>query len=159
MNKILLIIAAAVIIVGGFFIVGTPKPAGTSPQDDTADSKPAIRWNTQTDTQSPVSVKVTPLELGDNTQEWKFVVTLDSHSSELTDDMLKVVTLVDESGKVYQPIAWDGPGPGGHHREGVIRFNPVVPRPQEVIVKVLGVDGVAERTFTWQILQSQKLTN
>ncbi|MEJ5992370.1 hypothetical protein WG902_20380 [Ramlibacter sp. PS3R-8] len=66
-----------------------------------------------------VTVTVTPVKLA--SLEWEFKVVLDTHAGELTDEIAsKSLLLVD--GKARQPIAWEGTGSGGHHREGILRF-------------------------------------
>ena len=31
----------------------------------------------------------------------------------------KVISLIDDKGNVFEPLSWEGPGPGGH-REGTL---------------------------------------
>src|SRR3990167_8774345 len=51
------------------------------------------QWETKTDEQLPVTVAVTPVELGKNVAIWKFDITLDTHSGSLDDDMLTSAAL------------------------------------------------------------------
>lgn len=124
-----------------------PNPAASPP----ASSNQPTQWQTQTDEQPPVLVKVTPLVLAENADVWKFDITFDTHSVELDQDVMKVATLLDDKGQVYEPIGWEGPGPGGHHREGVLLFKPVSPRPEFIELKVKDVGGVKERVFKWSL--------
>jgi len=71
-------------------------------------------WETKSDEQPPVTVMVTPIEFGKNIEVWKFDIAFDTHSGSLDDDLLKVAALIDDGGNLYKPIAWEGPGPGGH---------------------------------------------
>jgi len=109
------------------------------------------QWEMKTDEQPPVTVKVTPIEFGNNTNAWRFALVFDTHSGSLDDDVLAVAALADDRGNIYKPTAWEGSGPGGHHREGVLIFNAVSPLPLSAELKIQGVGGVPERSFKWNI--------
>ncbi len=109
------------------------------------------KWETKTDEQLPVTVKVTPLEFGKDTKKWKFDIAFDTHSGSLDDDPLAIATLVDDKSNVFQPNNWEGAGSGGHHREGVLVFDAINPMPLFVELKIKGVGGVSERSFRWNI--------
>jgi hypothetical protein len=106
---------------------------------------------TKTDNQLLVTIKVTPVEFGKEAKIWKFHVVFDTHSGSLDDDPLQVAVLVDDKGNTYQPTAWEGPGPGGHHREGILIFNALIPIPSSVELKVKNVGGVPERSSRWDL--------
>lgn len=106
-------------------------------------------WETKTEEQASVTLVVTPIDLSQNSKEWKFDVGMNTHSVELDQDMGKVTVLVDDQGKEYKPISWEGPA-GGHHREGVLTFNQVTPIPKSIMLKISGIGNVV-RTFTWQL--------
>lgn len=109
------------------------------------------QWDTKSDDQQPIAIKVTPLEMGQGAQQWRFTVVFDTHSGELNQDLMSVVSLSDDKRGTYQPTAWEGPGPGGHHREGVLVFAPVNPLPKYVELKIKDVGGIALRSFKWNI--------
>ncbi|MBI4119008.1 MAG: hypothetical protein HY452_01975 [Parcubacteria group bacterium] len=109
------------------------------------------QWETKIDDQPPVTIKITPIELGRDTEIWKFQVVFDTHSGSLDDDMLTAVSLADDKGNTYQPTIWNGPAPGGHHREGVLIFNAINPTPEYVELKIKNVGGIPERSFKWSI--------
>lgn len=109
------------------------------------------QWETKTDDQPPVTIKVTPVELGKDAQIWKFDIAFDTHSGSLDEDPLQIATLIDDKGSIYKPADWDGAGPGGHHREGILAFNAVNPIPQSVELKIKDVGGITERSFKWDI--------
>lgn len=96
-----------------------------------------------------VTVSVTP-QLGD-AATWSFKVVLDTHSQDLSDDLLKTTTLIGPDGKRYSPGAWDGAGPGGHHRESVLRFMALTPRPASIDLEMRRPSESALRVFTWQL--------
>ncbi len=109
------------------------------------------QWETKTDEQSLVTITVTPVELGGDIKTWKFAVVFDTHSENLDQDLTKVIVLSDDKKNTYLPTAWEGSGPGGHHREGILVFNAVQPVPQSVEIKIKDVGGVAERSFRWNL--------
>lgn len=113
--------------------------------------KAQSNWETKTDDRLPVAITVTPIELAKGAKIWKFQITLDTHSGSLDDDLLTVVSLVDDTGNIYRPTAWEGPGPGGHHREGVLQFTSLSPAPPAITLKINDVGGITERAFTWEI--------
>ena len=109
------------------------------------------QWETKTDDQPPVSISVTPVELGRDADLWKFDIILDTHSGSLDQDLMEVATLSDDNGNTYRPTAWEGPGPGGHHREGALVFNVVQPMSQFIEIKIRDIGGILERSFKWDI--------
>lgn len=106
-------------------------------------------WETKIDDQPPVIVTVTPLEFGSSAALWKFDIVFDTHSGSLDDDVLAAATLADASGAAYQPLAWEGPGPGGHHREGVLVFPAIDPMPPQVELTIKNIGNIPERVFSW----------
>ncbi len=135
---IFVVLAAGLLIYFGF---SSEKFSNTS-QD---------KWETKVDGQPPVTIQVTPVEFGKSSKQWKFDVVFTTHSGSLDDDPVKIALLMDNNGNIYQPIAWEGPGPGGHHREGVLIFNPIKPLPKYVELKIKNVGDVPERSFRWDL--------
>ena len=108
-------------------------------------------WATQKNSQSAVTVAVTPVDLSAGAKTWDFKVVLDTHSQALSDDLLKAATLIDDRGGRHAPVAWDGAAPGGHHREGVLRFKPIAPRPQSIELQLRRPNEPAARSFRWAL--------
>lgn len=135
-----------------FFVVyqNLTRSNGQNPQIN-QEQTDKQQWETKTDEQPPVTVSVTPLELGRNAQVWKFDIALDTHSGSLDDDLNVMTILVDDKGNTYQPISWERPEPGGHHREGMLIFNAINPSPPYVKLKIKNVGGVPERSFKWYV--------
>ena len=109
-----------------------------------ADAAPRIS------TAQGVTVTVTPVELG-AAKTLSFKLVLDTHSQALTDDLTQTSTLVDSTGRRYPPLAWEGAPPGGHHREGVLRFAPVDPGTTGLELHLQRPGEVAPRVFRWQL--------
>lgn len=118
-------------------------------QNQASEQAAQKQWETKTDEQPPVLIKATPTELGKDVREWKFTVAFTAHSGDLDQDPIKVVSLVDDKGNSYEAILWEGPGPGGHHREGTLIFNSISPFPKFIELKIKGVGGIPERSLRW----------
>lgn len=102
---------------------------------------------TKTNEGGNVTIVVTPIDISPQSKEWKFDVGMNTHVVELDQDMLKIASLVDENGREYKPLNWDGPI-GGHHREGILTFKPITSPYKIIQLKIAGVGGVI-RVFTW----------
>ncbi len=134
----------------GIFNRGEPQP-GNNQQTEQPMNTAKGNWETQTNDQPPVTIKATPVEFGRGVETWKFQVVFDTHSGSLDDDPLMAVSLADDQGNAYRPISWEGPGSGGHHREGLLAFKAINPAPSYVELKIKNVGGVPERTFKWNV--------
>jgi len=109
------------------------------------------QWETKIDEEPPVTIEITLVEFGPAGSQWKFNVIFTTHSGSLDFDPMQVASIIDYKGNVSRPIAWEGPGPGGHHREGMLLFNAPNPAPFNVELKIKDVGGVSERLFKWSI--------
>ena len=103
----------------------------------------------QINNEGPVEVSVAPVDLSPASQNWDFQITLSTHSEELNADMTKVSFLIGKDGREYLPVSWDGAPPGGHHRQGILRFKPIDLGLGAVTLKIREIGGVAERAFRW----------
>lgn len=102
---------------------------------------------TQSSAERGVTVKVTPQVVAP-TGEWEFAIVLDTHSAELSDDLVKsAVLLVD--GNELRPVSWTGAEPGGHHREGMLKFPAPPQAPQAVELRIQRTGETAARVFRW----------
>ena len=111
----------------------------------------AAELGTQKNTDRGVTVEATPQNPSDDGKSWNFKIVFDTHSQELSDDVLKSAILLDSGGDRYAPIAWEGAGPGGHHREGVLRFQPLSSLPKVIELQIKRTGESAPRSFRWQI--------
>ena len=109
------------------------------------------QWETKTDEQEPVLIKVTPTQLEKDAKEWKFNITFTTHSVELDLDPTQIAVLVNDKGASFKPTGWEGPGPGGHHREGILIFNPIQPIPQYIKLIIRDVGGIPQRSLRWDL--------
>lgn len=98
-----------------------------------------------------VTIKVEPKSLGVTDNRWEFSVVLDTHSADLSDDLTQSATLTTSDGRTLKPSSWTGAAPGGHHREGVLRFDIPPPRPTAIELKIVRPGESAPRSFRWQL--------
>jgi predicted small integral membrane protein len=75
-----------------------------------------------------------------------FEIVFDTHTVELGLDPAMAVLTVNGTQAVGS--AWDGSGPGGHHREGTLRFTTPVPSGAAVELRVTGLPQDAVGTWT-----------
>jgi hypothetical protein len=109
------------------------------------------QFDTRTSTSAGVTVKVTPKLVAADAAAWEFAVALDSHVQDLRDDLLRTMSLVDGAGSLQSPTAWEGPAPGGHHREGVLRFAAPRPLPPALVLHLRRTGEDAPRVFRWDL--------
>jgi hypothetical protein len=100
-----------------------------------------------------VSYKVTPQNLAAPGETWDFAVTLDTHAGDLDQDAVALIRLIDDQGKSYRALAWEGDPPGGHHREGVLRFAPLLPRPAFIEVRIETAGEAPATPLRWNLHQ------
>jgi hypothetical protein len=98
-----------------------------------------------------VTVKVTPKDVSAQAAVWTFAVVLDTHSQDLRDDLAKSAALVDARGGRHAPLAWEGAAPGGHHREGVLRFKGLGAQADELELQIQRAGEQAPRVFRWKL--------
>jgi len=110
----------------------------------------AAELGTQKSSERGVTVAVTPQNVSADAKTWDFKIVLDTHSEDLSDDLLKTAVLLDGTGTRYTPVAWDGAAPGGHHREGVLRFKAISPQPQAIELRIVRPGEPGPRSFRWQ---------
>jgi hypothetical protein len=128
------------------------QSSAPSPQS----SQPAIgksngaKLPTKSEEGGSVTVDVTPttLEVG---KPLAFDIAMNTHSVDLGDDLTKIATLRDDTGKEYKPTAWEGPDGGGHHRSGTLQFAALSNKPKYVELVIKGLAQVPERVFRWDL--------
>ncbi len=111
----------------------------------------APTFTMQSNNEQAVGVDVTPLNLPQGGPSLDFEVAFNTHSVDLSFDPAAISVLRDDAGREYPAIAWEGAGPGGHHRSGVLRFK--VPDYATDFIEVVmhDVAGVPERVFHWSL--------
>jgi len=111
----------------------------------------AAELATQKSADRGVTVEVTPSNLSAGAGTWDFKVVLDTHAGELNDDLVKTAALLDDKGRRHVPVQWEGAGPGGHHREGVLKFKPVSLAPAAIELQIRRAGEANPRSFRWKL--------
>lgn len=104
---------------------------------------------TQKSVQNGVTVEIMAPDF--TAAAWSFKVVLDTHSQELSDDLVAAAVLVDPGGREMKPTAWEGAGPGSHHREGMLKFPALKPAPATVELRIRRAEETATRVFKFDL--------
>jgi len=107
-------------------------------------------YETRSNRENRVRVDVKPVKLVPG-QPARFEVRMNTHSETLGEDMVAVSSLKDNAGRVYQASTWEGSGPGGHHRKGVLEFPKIDDNTESITLTIRKVAKVPERTFEWSV--------
>lgn len=116
----------------------------------TALSQTGAAIGSQSTSVQGVTVKATPKSMGLDNPRWEFTLVLDTHSGDLSDDLMATATLITGDGRQFKPVAWIGAAPGGHHREGALEFAVPAPWPSAVELRLERNGEAAPRSFRWQ---------
>lgn len=111
----------------------------------------AAQLQTQRNSANGVTVAVTPGNLDRGAKHWDFSLVFDTHTQELSDDLLKNAVLADDQGNEFKPLAWEGAPPGGHHRTGVLKFGAIDPQPAAVELRITRPGEANARAFRWKL--------
>ncbi|MDO8503975.1 MAG: hypothetical protein Q7S60_04800 [bacterium] len=145
MRKPSVIIAILLISLGLGLVYRVVRDAGGGMVSATQETRsPEQALVTKTDSQNDVEVQVTPKAIPEE-KAIEFEIILTTHSVELSQDLVAVSSLVDQTARVYKPTSWEGSPPGGHHRSGVLRFEGIV----DTTTVILMIDVGGERVFRW----------
>ncbi|KKS99288.1 MAG: hypothetical protein UW07_C0016G0015 [Candidatus Nomurabacteria bacterium GW2011_GWF2_43_8] len=144
------ILTLALAFMGGFLVFYRDRPVEQKiPADNYINNQPTNakqNWESKINEQGGVTATITPIDILSPSSEWKFDIEMNTHSVELKDPMLSTV-LIDNEGKEYKPTSWNGPVEG-HHMNGVLTFNQIVPTPKFITLKVKNAGDII-RSFTW----------
>lgn len=110
----------------------------------------AEAYKSITSRKNGVTVDVKPLQFAPG-KPAKFEVRMNTHSVNLSQDMVASSKLKDDQGREYRPVTWQGPPPGGHHRRGVLEFPTLEGSPKSVTLVIRNIGAVPERTFEWKV--------
>ena len=128
--------------------------SGQAVQPKAAQAQPvAPVFLTQSNNEKAVTVEVTPLNLPGGETSLDFEVVFDTHSVDLGFDPAAISLLRDDAGREYPALAWEGMGPGGHHRSGLLRFKAPGQATSFIEVVIRDVAGAPERVFRWNLTQ------
>lgn len=98
-----------------------------------------------------VRIVVTPKAVEAGAAAWDFQVVMDTHIKPLSEDPAQIAVLIDDKGRRYKALDWQGDPPGAHHREGILRFPLPAERPKAVELQLTGIGGPEKRVLRWEI--------
>src|SRR3989344_8779844 len=94
-----------------------------------------IKTNTffsKSNSEGNITVKVTPKNVSLDKKSWSFKIALDTHEGSLDQDLTKNAYLINDQKSKSNPLKWEGDSIGGHHREGLLIFEPFPQTPRSV---------------------------
>jgi len=138
MRKRLIVAVIAVIVLGAGIYLGT---RGGDPDADADDAVSGLE--TRDVSAGEVDVTVEPLQL--DQQGAAFTIVLDTHAVDLSADLTRATLEV--GGTPWPVEAWSGDGPGGHHREGELRFESAGPATGTAILTIPELPEPVEATW------------
>jgi len=153
MNKPLILVAIVglvALVLAGCTSATTQTQVPTLAPNAMSTGQSALPFATKSNSGGNVDVAVTPTALNIG-EPMAFEIAMNTHSVDLSDDMTQIAILRDDAGKEYEPTAWDGGEPGGHHREGILKFTVLAGKPKSVELVIKGMAGVSERIFKWDL--------
>ncbi len=150
-QKVIIISLAIVIIVAAFYYVVSSRTGSPSTQQVGSEQSEQSTLSIQTLTDGTVTYKVTPKNLAPAAASWDFDISVDTHTGSLDQDLVTRVRLVDDKGNQYKAVSWEGDPPGSHHREGILKFSPVNPRPSFVEINVQTVTTGEKTNLRWNL--------
>ena len=115
-----LILAAVAVAAIAVIGVGLTVAIAATPDDDTS-TETTSGLGIRKVTAGEIDITIEPLQLDERGAS--FAISLDTHSAELSMDLASGAEL-DVAGAAWPGAAWEGDGPGGHHRSGELRFEP-----------------------------------
>jgi hypothetical protein len=118
---------------------------------DSAPASAAAALAARSSDAAGVRVVVTPKTLAPGAKVWEFEIVMDTHTKPLKENLAQVAVLVDDAGRRYVPVAWQGNPPGGHHRKGVLQFSAPAEMPAAIELQIAGIGGAGTRTFRWEL--------
>lgn len=127
------VVTVAALVAGGAWLLWPATPA-----------TPAA-LPTTTVAAGTVQVQLTPVAL--NATGATFRVVLDTHSGSLDADLAAVSRLQVE-GRAAAAPTWTGAPPGGHHREGTLRFGTPVPPGSRLELRIDGLPQPVSASWT-----------
>lgn len=127
-------------------LIGAAMARGTTP---VANSQAAALTPRSVDG-SGVTVKATPPPALEGLPEWAFVISLDTHSQDLDDDLVTTTVLIAD-GVELKPLRWTGQAPAGHHREGVLVFPNPGSQPIEMELRMQRAGEALPRVLHWDL--------
>jgi hypothetical protein len=126
-------------------VVAVVVLVATAGSDDSPPAPTNARGlQTRTVSAGEIDIKIEPLRL--DVDGAAFAITLDTHSVELSSNLTADARL-EVAGTEWPVTAWEGDGPGGHHRAGTLEFDATGPVTGSVRLTVAGFGEPVEAAW------------
>ncbi len=109
-----------------------------------------INLPTKTNDENFVSIGIKPTKFSFE-ETLKFYVEMNTHQGSLDFDLARISVLKDDKDNIYEPLSWEGPPPGGHHRSGTLTFPKLEGKTKFIELTMRNVYNVPERAFRWEL--------
>lgn len=143
----------------------SPKTAQTKPipengptsdvESNQDDRGQVVEFPEIIDSQGAVIVSVKPYNLKSSQKSLSFQVAMDTHSIDLSMNLVDLATIYTDTGLKVPALNWDAPS-GGHHISGTLTFpaflddKPILDGAAKLTLVIKGLD-VPERVFSWDL--------
>jgi hypothetical protein len=130
------------------------EPIADEKVEDEPSSKSWDEEQPRMDEQGAIIVDIVALNLNDPGETLDFAVSLNTHSVDLSMDLVALAMLTTDTGLSVQALEWDAPS-GGHHLSGKLTFpasidnTPLLSGAQKLTLTLVNLDA-PERIFVWE---------
>lgn len=132
-----LLVLSIIVVFASYYLISNNKTSNLISKNANQ-----VSFQTLTSDQNNVEFQVTPLSASE------FQIAINTHSVSLDFDLAKISTLYDDVGNIYNPLKWEGSDPGGHHRNGILKFPSINENAKSI--KLVIMDS-ATREFEWNL--------
>jgi len=139
---------AGVILVISFFVIRGGIESNQSANQILSKENQTISLPAKIDDQAGLSIKVSSLDFSFD-KPARFKIILNTHQGDLDFDLREQSILVDDQGREYKPIEWQG-GRGGHHLSGALIF-PIIKETSSLRFIISNVYDIEKREFLWEL--------
>lgn len=140
-SRLIVVALAAVIVTAGAMAFAATRDGGAG-----GDASGRSSFASRSEESGEVTVKATLRQLTGAVAVAE--VVFDTHSAELDLDIAAGATLT-VAGVTWPTDGWDGDGPGGHHREGELRFSAAGPTEGDAVLTIAGLSEPV--AFRWPV--------
>lgn len=145
--KTILLLFGIALLAGVSYLVVTKNNDDKFKNNERDSEESTKNLLSQTNGEAGIAFTVKPLDFNFQNPV-KFEIKIDTHSGSLDFDLVKISFLEDDKGSQYKPFDWQGPGPEGHHLEGILIFPKLQERPKKL---KLVIQTVPPRIFEWNL--------
>lgn len=141
-----------IVLISGLVITTAVSIPAFQSENATEEQSPMLlaTWETMKDYRNSVEVIVTPsvIEIGSSVA---FRIAFSTHTVDLDFEATEIAGLIDNMGREYSLMSWQGDPPGGHHREISLEFAAPMSDSTSLTLTLRNINQV-DRVFEWQLV-------